>query len=60
MHPNLSATGRLVHNVIDGMFEFNEQGLITRVLLVWTLFLRDKVRQQATASLKKYRAQRKR
>ena len=25
-----SATGRLVHNVIDGVFEFNEAGLITR------------------------------
>lgn len=25
-----SATGRLVHNVIDGVFEFNDQGLITR------------------------------
>jgi hypothetical protein len=25
-----SATGRMVHNVIDGVFEFNEQGLITR------------------------------
>lgn len=25
-----SATGRLVHNVIDGTFEFNPQGLITR------------------------------
>ncbi|MDP3798956.1 MAG: nuclear transport factor 2 family protein [Polaromonas sp.] len=25
-----SATGRMVHNVIDGAFEFNEQGLITR------------------------------
>lgn len=25
-----SATGRLVHNVIDGMFEFDAQGLITR------------------------------
>ena len=25
-----SATGHLVHKVIDGVFEFNEQGLITR------------------------------
>lgn len=25
-----SATGRMVHNVIDGVFEFNDQGLITR------------------------------
>ncbi|MBI2725598.1 MAG: nuclear transport factor 2 family protein [Polaromonas sp.] len=25
-----SATGRMVHNVIDGVFTFNEQGLITR------------------------------
>jgi hypothetical protein len=25
-----SATGRMVHNVIDGAFEFNQQGLITR------------------------------
>ena len=25
-----STTGRMVHNVIDGVFEFNEQGLITR------------------------------
>ncbi|MEO7886592.1 MAG: nuclear transport factor 2 family protein [Polaromonas sp.] len=25
-----SATGRMVHNVIDGVFEFNEQGLIAR------------------------------
>lgn len=25
-----SATGRMVHNIIDGVFEFNEQGLITR------------------------------
>lgn len=25
-----SATGRLVHNVIAGIFEFNQQGLITR------------------------------
>jgi ketosteroid isomerase-like protein len=25
-----SATGRMVHNVIDGKFDFNEQGLITR------------------------------
>jgi hypothetical protein len=24
-----SATGRMVHNVIDGTFDFNEQGLIT-------------------------------
>ena len=25
-----SATGRMVHNIIDGVFEFNAQGLITR------------------------------
>ena len=25
-----SATGRMVHNVIDGVFEFNEQGLIKK------------------------------
>lgn len=25
-----SATGRLVHNIIDGVFEFNAQGLISR------------------------------
>jgi hypothetical protein len=25
-----SATGRMVHNSIDGVFEFNKQGLITR------------------------------
>lgn len=25
-----SATGRMVHNIIDGVFEFNDQGLITR------------------------------
>jgi len=25
-----STTGRMVHNVIDGTFEFNQQGLITR------------------------------
>ena len=25
-----SATGRMVHNVIDGAFEFNDKGLITR------------------------------
>ena len=25
-----SATGRMVHNVIDGVFEFSEHGLITR------------------------------
>ena len=25
-----SATGRLVHNVIDGVFDFNDRGLITR------------------------------
>jgi hypothetical protein len=25
-----SATGRMVHNIIDGEFEFNEQGLISR------------------------------
>jgi limonene-1,2-epoxide hydrolase len=25
-----SATGRMVHNVIDGVFEFNDQGLITK------------------------------
>jgi limonene-1,2-epoxide hydrolase len=25
-----STTGRMVHNVIDGVFEFNDQGLITR------------------------------
>ena len=25
-----SATGRLVHNAIDGVFEFNDQGLIAR------------------------------
>ena len=25
-----SATGRMVHNVIDGVFEFNDQGLIKR------------------------------
>ena len=25
-----STTGRMVHNVIDGVFEFNEQGLISR------------------------------
>ena len=29
-HYRFSATGRLVHNAIDGVFEFNEQGLITR------------------------------
>lgn len=27
-----SATGRMVHNVIDGVFAFNEQGLIVRHL----------------------------
>lgn len=72
-----SATGRRVHNVIDGVFEFNAQGLITRhrdrfdfwawsrqalgvpgLLLGWTPFLRNKVKAQATASLKKYLAQR--
>ena len=26
-----SATGRMVHNVIDGVFEFNGQGLITKL-----------------------------
>ncbi|WP_309681536.1 nuclear transport factor 2 family protein [Polaromonas sp.] len=25
-----SATGRMVHNIIDGVFEFNDAGLITR------------------------------
>ena len=25
-----STTGRMVHNIIDGVFEFNEQGLIAR------------------------------
>ena len=29
-HYRFSATGRMVHNVIDGVFEFNEQGLISR------------------------------
>ena len=72
-----SATGRRVHNVIDGVFAFNAQGLITRhrdrfdfwawsrqalgvpgLLLGWTPFLRNKVKAQATASLKKYLAQR--
>lgn len=72
-----SATGRRVHNVIDGVFAFNAQGLITRhrdrfdfwawsrqalgvpgLLLGWTPFLRNKVKAQAAASLKKYLAQR--
>ncbi len=29
-HYRFSATGRMVHNVIDGIFEFNGQGLISR------------------------------
>ncbi len=29
-HYRFSATGRMVHNVINGMFEFNDQGLIGR------------------------------
>ena len=29
-HYRFSATGRMVHNVIDGVFEFNDQGLISR------------------------------
>lgn len=29
-HYRFSATGRLVHNIIDGEFEFDAQGLITR------------------------------
>ena len=29
-HYRFSATGRMVHNVIDGVFEFNGQGLISR------------------------------
>lgn len=28
-HYRFSASGRMVHNVIDGVFEFNEQGLIS-------------------------------
>ena len=70
-----SATGRLVHNVIDAEFEFDAAGLITRHrdrfefwrwarqalgvpgwLLGWTPFLRTKVRAQAAASLKRFRA----
>lgn len=29
-HYRFSATGRMVHNIIDGVFEFNDKGLITR------------------------------
>ncbi len=29
-HYRFSATGRMVHNIIDGTFEFNAHGLITR------------------------------
>ena len=73
-----SATGRMVHNVIDGVFEFNTQGLIVRhrdsfnfwrwsrqalgtpgLLLGWTPFLRQKVRQTAAANLQKFLASRK-
>ena len=72
-----SATGRRVHNVIDGVFEFNEAGLISRhrdrfsfwawsrqalgplgLFLGWTPFLRDKVRTQAAASLRRFLSQR--
>ena len=73
-----SATNRLVHNVIDGVFEFNDHGLISRnrdsfdfwawsrqalgapgLLLGWTPFLRQKVKDTAAASLQKFMASRK-
>ena len=70
-----SATGRMVHNRIDGSFRFDADGKIVQhrdrfdfwlwsrqalgapgLLLGWTPFLRAKVRQQASAGLRKYRA----
>lgn len=72
-----SATGRMVHNVIDSAFDFSPEGLILRqhdkfdlwawsrqalgapgLLLGWTPFMRQKIRAQAAANLKKYLARR--
>jgi hypothetical protein len=69
-----SATGRMVHNIIDAEFEFRD-GLIVRHhdrfgfwrwsrqalgapgwLLGWTPVVRNKVRAQAMANLRKYLA----
>ena len=72
-HYRFSATGRMVLNRIDGVFSFDQQGLITRHrdrfdfwrwsrqalgapgwLLGWTPYLKNKVRAQALANLRKY------
>ncbi len=74
-HYRFSATGRMVHNIIDAEFTFDDNGLILThrdrfnfwrwsrqalggagVLLGWTPFLRNKVRAQASANLKKFLA----
>ena len=74
-HYRFSGTGRLVHNVIDAQFTFDDHGLIsvhrdrfnfwrwsrqalgaTGLLLGWTPLLRNKVRAQAGANLKKFLA----
>jgi ketosteroid isomerase-like protein len=68
-----TATGRIVHNIIDAEFVFNAQGLIIQhrdrfdfwrwsrqalgapgMLLGWSPMLRNKVKQQAMANLRKY------
>jgi hypothetical protein len=75
-HYRFSATGRMVHNIIEAKFEFDAAGLIVRqqdsfdfwrwsrqalgtpgLLLGWSPFLRNKVRAQAAANLKKFLAQ---
>ena len=74
-HYRFSGTGRMVHNIIEAQFTFDDQGLITRhrdrfnfwrwsrqalgapgLLLGWTPLLRNKVRAQAGANLKKFLA----
>jgi hypothetical protein len=74
-HYRFSATGRLVHNRIDGRFSFTPDGQIQNhvdrfdfwrwsrqalgtpgLLLGWTPFLRNKVRSQAAANLRKFLA----
>jgi hypothetical protein len=68
-----TATGRIVHNIIDAEFVFNAQGLIIQqrdrfdfwrwsrqalgapgMLRGWSAMLRNKVKQQAMANLRKY------
>jgi hypothetical protein len=72
-HYRFSATGRMVHNIIDGEFTFNARGLIEKhhdsfnfwrwsrqalgtpgLLLGWTPMLRNKVRANAAANLRKF------